>query len=336
MTHSKVCKKVLTKLQRPKKMIKIEDLKDHRGQIKQDIIDLSESDKSWKSKYPEGGPWQCNHCFTILEVKEEMLEHVKTHPKYEPKPIPEPAPRMPKEKKKVPWQCYFCGLIITETEDKKEIKEHVKLVHDPNITQNMYGAPRNHQCTECKVVFRTEAKLKEHVCGITNPSISVQKDETTICPSCGLSFPTHAAFQNHHHRVHLQEQKFECQHCEAKYYSRAQLRKHIRDRHENRVKEPAICDVCGKVFGSNNKMKFHKATIHDGTKKKKKTFKKCKICETKFSTVSSLRKHSFEIHNVEVPWPYPCTHCDRGFERNPLLMKHLLKVHQITSYEREK
>ena len=120
----------------------------------------------------------------------------------------------------MPWQCYFCGLIINETEDKREIKEHVKLVHDPNINQNMYGAPRDHQCTECKVVFRTEANLKEHVCGITNPSIRYSlKDERTICPTCGLSFTTHYQFLRHHNRVHLQEQKFECHQCEAKYYS---------------------------------------------------------------------------------------------------------------------
>ena len=97
-------------------MIKAEDSpKVQQRVIKQDIIDLSEDDKSWKSKYPEGGPWQCNHCFTILEVKEEMLEHVKTHPKYEPKPKLEPTPRMPRVLKKdtpQPWQCYFCGLII--------------------------------------------------------------------------------------------------------------------------------------------------------------------------------------------------------------------------------
>ena len=334
MTHSKVCKRVLKKLQRPKKIIKIEDLRDCKREIKQDIIDLSATDNSWKSKYPEGGPWQCNHCFTIMEVKEEMIEHVKTHPKYEPKPKPEPAlriPKLPKEKKKSPWQCYFCGLIITETEDKKEIKEHVKLVHDPNITQNMYGAPRDHQCTECKVVFRTEVNLKEHVCGITNPSISIQKGEKTICPSCGLSFPTHAAFQNHHHKVHLQEAKFECHQCEAKFYKNTQLQFHIRSIHEKRYKEPTICDVCGKVYSSKAQMQKHKAVYHEGRLKKIQTYKKCKICEAKFTTVSGLRTHSFEIHNVEVPWPYPCTHCDRGFERKPLLMKHLLNVHQITS-----
>ena len=294
---------------------------DHPRVVKQDIIDLGKS--------ITGGPWQCNHCFTISEVKEEMLEHIKTHPKYEPKPKPEPTPKVRKVAPLQPWQCYFCGLIITETEHKKEIKEHVKLLHDQNITSQMYGIPRDHQCMECKVVFRTEANLKEHVCGITNPSINYSlKSGGTICPSCGLTFTTHKHFLRHHNRVHLQEPKFDCHQCEAKYYTNSRLLRHIREKHEE---EPVICDVCGKMFGTKRRMKVHRATIHDGTRKKKKTFKKCKICEAKFTTVSSLRKHSFEMHDVEVPWPYPCTHCDCGFERNPLLMKHLLNVHQITS-----
>ena len=281
--------------------------------------------KSETKRYKSGGKLhsgkRCTKCLQLVHPHSYSLHVKKCDGKIK-------AHRMKKAPLQ-PWQCYFCGLIITETKDKKVMKEHVKLLHDQNITSQMYGIPRDHQCMECKVVFRTEAHLKEHVCGITNPSINYSlKSGGTICPSCGLTFTTHRYFLKHHNRVHLQERKFECQQCEAKYYSHFRLLKHIKEQH---VEQPVICDVCGKMFASNMKMKFHKATIHDGTRKKKENFYKCKICETKFSTVSSLRKHSFEIHNVEVPWQYPCTHCDRGFERRPLLMKHLLKVHQITS-----
>ena len=242
-------------------------------------------------------------------------------------------PRILKKDIPQPRQCYFCGLIITAI-DSVEIKDHVRLMHDPDVTQLMFGKPSDHQCAECRVVFRNEANLKEHVCGITNPSVLLSKKNGEQCPNCGLSFKTHIQFKLHYAKVHLQEKRFQCDQCPEKFYVNTHLKKHILHKHVRdgkKLKIPAMCDICGKMFTDKARMKIHRGIFHTGHLKKKENFKKCKICEAKLSTVSSLRKHSFEMHGVEVPWPYPCTYCDRGFERKPLLAKHLLKTHQITS-----
>ena len=218
-------------------------------------------------------------------------------------------------------QCYFCGLL---DRDSDIIRDHIKQVHQyPDIRKEMLGSPRTHQCKECNVMFKTSVTLKSHICGITNPSVNQQEPEQ--CPTCGLTFPNHRKFAKHYLKEHLNERRFKCDQCDKAYYWGARLDQHIKETHGER----ATCEICGKSFQSENHMKTHKAVVHDG-KKKHQNFYRCKICEAKFTTNSSLRKHSFEMHNVEVPWQYPCTHCDRGFERKPLLMKHILKVHQIT------
>ena len=173
-------------------------------------------------------------------------------------------------------------------------------------------------------MFKSIVTLRNHICGITNPSINQQEPEQ--CPTCGLTFSNHGKFALHYRKDHLNERRFKCNQCDKACFTNCQLKIHIQGTHG----EQSTCEVCGKLFKSEYHMKKHKAFYHDGTRKRQTMNYKCKICQAKFTTVSSLRKHSFEMHNIEVPWQYPCTHCDRGFERRPLLMKHLLKVHQIT------
>ena len=189
----------------------------------------------------------------------------------------------------------------------------------------MFGAPRSTQCQDCKVVFTKDYYLKAHICGITTPSVNwtVKGKDKEQCPKCGMSFHTHMQLAKHYASQHTNEKKFECDKCDKKFHARKNLLTHKSCAHS----DPVTCEKCGKVLKSKNRYLIHIKRFHGD--KNYKNFKSCKICRERFSTYSSIRKHSFEAHNVEIPWPYPCTECDRGFERKPLLTKHLSKVHNI-------
>ena len=76
---------------------------------------------------------------------------------FDPPEVELKEPKFEKRARKVKaehdmWQCYFCGLT---NKLKDDILAHVKHEHNyETVTRWMYGEPREHQCEECKLMFR--------------------------------------------------------------------------------------------------------------------------------------------------------------------------------------
>jgi uncharacterized Zn-finger protein len=84
-----------------------------------------------------------------------------------------------------------------------------------------------------------------------------------------------------HRALHL-GRRFNCSQCGFAAKSSANLRGHIKTKHEERKYE---CDVCLKKFSSSSNLKSHQR-VHTG-----ETPFQCELCEIKFKRIHHLNAH---------------------------------------------
>ena len=135
---------------------------------------------------------------------------------------------------------------------------------------------------------------------------------------------------------------FYCDICGKKVTSATGLATHKRDMH-NPV--PTTCPVCGLVFPSQYKFKYHYAGVHnpkqcehcDYTAPNNNQLKqhmakhfdpkfKCSYCEKMYKSKDSLEAHERD-HTGERP--FECPVCGKGFKSNSVLITHKKHVHKI-------
>ena len=97
------------------------------------------------------------------------------------------------------------------------------------------------------------------------------------------------------------------------------LRVHINAVHE-RMKL-IKCDVCGKLFSTNQKLVRHKNGVH----LKIKIFE-CKLCGKKFPQEINLKNHTQSVHAVKEL--HKCKICDKVFSLKANLKAHIKTVHE--------
>jgi len=92
------------------------------------------------------------------------------------------------------------------------------------------------------------------------------------------------------------------------------------------VKKKCPCDIeeCDASFDFPNKLKRHKAGVHDiGV-----SLVKCEYCDSKFKSNDALKSHLAFKHEIGVQW-FHCEHCDKQFKTNGELKQHLAYIHDI-------
>ena len=86
----------------------------------------------------------------------------------------------PKKTDLTTLQCYVCGELNASN---SQMTKHIKSQHYPKVKASMFGAPRDHQCSECKLMFQSEDSLGLHTCG------QVRQISTSVPPHVlSLSF----------------------------------------------------------------------------------------------------------------------------------------------------
>ena len=92
-------------------------------------------------------------------------------------------------------------------------------------------------------------------------------------------------------------------------------------RHKRRYhnKHEEVCEKCGKKCKSRHALNKHIASVH--------TVHKCPSCSEEFSTSAKMRKHSNEVHGIDIPWNMLCSKCPRSFPTKRELSKHILSKH---------
>ena len=76
------------------------------------------------------------------------------------------------------------------------------------------------------------------------------------------------------------------------------------------------CEKCNKKFISENRLKWHFATVHEGNKPYQ-----CVHCTKTFSLKRSLKKHIISVHDGG---PFKCSECSDSFDNKAQFKTHYL------------
>ena len=277
-------------------------------------------------------PINITHVFLVISDSEEddIKEEVEEFDELEEIPVKK---RFKKDTYSGPMQCYLCG----EEHSKDDIQDHIKEKHQfSKISTKMFGIPRTHQCSDCKMVFKTSDDLSLHICGFVPPSWKSGTEESrNQCPKCDKIVSNYKTLLEHYAAVHTKEKKFNCDQCDYKACTPKEVKRHKENIHEpngarnfacdqcdykatNRnslyahkrehSREPVHCEICRKAFTRLDTLKRHLASVHSD----QRAFES-DLCEYKGKTANHLRQHKQKVH--ENYRPHICDCCGKRFYR---------------------
>ncbi|XP_060064955.1 uncharacterized protein LOC132545298 [Ylistrum balloti] len=243
----------------------------------------------------EGG-YICQLCGRKLKTKEEKEEHEKMCM----------ALSMIQNEGKT--KCTSCDLQFT---DARLYREHYHSHTHP------------HQCSKCQKRFVKIGSLHSHVC-----MVEEEKSFLFSCTVCNKDFRTSRLLLRHK-EIH-QEHKYQCQHCDKKFYRRDYYLKHVckdadgidmvvdRNFEIRAQQDKLVCHICGKNFVSSSNLNKH-MKVHG-----EKTCV-CHICNKRFHYAEYLRVHLEGFHNKK--HQYQCAECGKILTSKPGLTSHVKQFH---------
>ncbi|XP_065346538.1 zinc finger protein PLAG1-like [Cloeon dipterum] len=235
-------------------------------------LDLEENARVLRENYSVGDAEQC-------WVQLEEIDFAK----YEKK--------IPKKRKLVSGVCFYCG------NSYNQLMEHVKLMHKEAIKCGIWG---------CATFFHTEEEKEQHMQQVSHEKRRKPCERKEIrCKFCddvhlfaswktwrchmSQAHPEFSVACSHHgckeifkskselilhvnswHKRHeqgLNQDVYQCKHCEFSTTIKYRLRQHVEAKHMPKIFK---CDSCDAKFGSILLVKLHSNRYHK--------FEKCKTC----------------------------------------------------------
>ncbi|XP_050436519.1 zinc finger protein 91-like [Adelges cooleyi] len=225
------------------------------------------------------------------------------------------------------YECNYCG---RKTAYKNQLKKHI-LRHHCGIKER----PPSYECMHCDKKFYMVANLYKH-------KKIHQTTTRMVCNICGRSYKSDRYFRIHL-RDHENPEKYKCLICGRLCMSRLSQISHMKS-HTTKIN----CDLCCKIFTSNQSFKKHCDIVHNkGTKDFlcdlcPKTFYEkqhlqihmtvhtgekshtCTTCGKNFARLYTLLMHQ-RVHTGEKP--YTCTECNKSFSRPSNYKVHMKMEH---------
>ena len=170
-------------------------------------------------------------------------------------------------------------------------------------------------CEDCGKEFATEIRLKVHM-------RDMHREQNYLCDKCDMKFTTKSRLTRHLKDKHNypSKEKFQCDKCEKSFGFASALKKHIEGVH--RDDKQCICDICGKVFKNDVKMKSHRWRH---TESNIGTFP-CPVCKKVFTMRESMQSHNRRKH-VGVEAKFQCRFCPKKYHDSTLKTEHEDSVH---------
>ncbi|XP_045781618.1 zinc finger protein 25-like [Maniola jurtina] len=239
-----------------------------------------------------------------------------------------------KSKNKSGFPCFYCRNIF---ENLEKLKEHQKKTHKKSEIKKIlatFGAESlivyvditDLECTICSLPIQSINELKSHLTKVHNKKFHTEYPDRVIpfklsnnnvfeCQVCGFNFETFGSIERH---MNVHYRNCVCRQCGTGFVTKYRLKVHIKSMH---VGGNFPCDICKKVYTTQQKHKNHVDTVH----KMVKRFK-CPKCPERFTEYFRRQKHLVEIHGV-APLRYKCNVCDKAFERRYTLSRHMKRDH---------
>ena len=126
----------------------------------------------------------------------------------------------------------------------------------------------------CKLCSKFVGNFSRHM-------VTVHEDQKLPCDHCDKIFKSKDQLQKHIACCH---DKIQCKEC-GDFVFKGKMQRHIFSKHTSIYDRKFKCDVCGKSFEKNAKLKDHKNT-HTGEKPYQ-----CKFCNTCFASFGTHAMH---------------------------------------------
>ena len=220
---------------------------------------------------------KCDHCDAVFKFKSKkklIRHHVEEHPNCCLCPFGCHLPRVGDGKTVI---TVIYDHVMEDHRDKEDTPTFRKIV---NLYTLQSGVRLT--CTTCNKTYHTELSLKAHV-----KKKHLTTAEKLPCDVCGkvFEFPWH--LKDHKYKTHAKDTT--CPTC-GLVFNEYSLKRHIRVVHENR--RNSQCDICGKVFVCEGKVKIHKIRVHLNLK----PFQ-CDGCSFTCASISNLNIHRRKRHD---------------------------------------
>ncbi|CAH1789039.1 unnamed protein product [Owenia fusiformis] len=211
-------------------------------------------------------------------------------------------------------------------------------------------------CPWCKSQYSTVDELEVHL------PVHGENTERFKCKYCSRYFARKSSLTVHYNKMTcLDDQRFECVHCQAILKTRQQFKlhmgKHYRDKRTYKKKggkaiackqcdlvlgsmaeferhmkthpanKPYKCKICNKGFQSKGGQEMHMKRHRGEDPYKSYNKASCTLCDRVCVSKSALANH-MRVHDSDRP--FPCDHCSQRFIRLSDLKGHAYKEHGIT------
>ena len=165
---------------------------------------------------------------------------------------------------------------------------------------------------------------------IVNSSNSIQNVNSVIieplpkCVFCDTTFSNHFSLKEHqeefHEEFHGGKKLHKCLTCDYKTSFKHNLVDHIKAVHEG--KKPHKCWICDYSFNKKSNLKQHISTVHE--RKKRYT---CSFCDYSCYRPYNLKEHIVGVHEGK----FKCTLCNNKYTTTVSLRRHMRSSHNESS-----
>ncbi len=125
------------------------------------------------------------------------------------------------------------------------------------------------------------------------------------------------------HMPEISAKPFQCEGCDKSYMREGSLRKHRWMKH---MIKPFQCLTCNKSYILERTLRAHHEAAHTDS-----TFD-CGRCNEKLPYVSSLAYHLAMFSGRRLPKAWPCSSCNKAYDKFCFYNRHFLAVHAKHAY----